>query len=387
MGKVNISYSELYNFYIELNNTLENTAKKFCCDRTTILSYLQEFNITKGKSVDKIVINKEELYDCYIVKDFSIDRCAEIFMCSPAVIIRRLRKYNIKKFLEFFTKDELYKEYILNNHTVSECMNIFGCTRWMIESRITKYGMYKPKEIIRRSDIYFEIPFDDLYNYYIVKNKTVKECALYFECSTGKINSEIKRYGIVKKKSYKSINKNELYEFYIIQNHSYKETAKKFVTSVPSIIRACRYYKIVKDRSLVANIARETKLRNHTYGKSKPEDGFYNYLCDKYGRENVFRQYRDKRYPFSCDFYIECLDTFVELNLFWTHGDSPFNINNLEHIKILNQWKERAKTRPHYLQAIETWTIRDPLKIKTAKDNNLKYIMYYKNDNLYDGRV
>lgn len=387
MGKINISYDELYEFYIVLGNTIEITATHFGCDSATIKNYLQEFHISKGRSLEKINIDKKELYNYYIVQNLSIEECAEIFRCSNPVIIRRLRKYGIKKQVEAFTEDELYMEYILNNHTVSECMEIFKCTRWMIESRITKFGMYKPKEMIRRAESRLNILFDDLYEYYIYDNHTKKESAKHFNCSVTRIGDLIHKYGIIKKKSYKSINKDELYNFYITENHSYKETAKHFMTSIPSISRACRYYGIKKDRSLVADISDRTKRINHTYGKSKPEDNFYNYLCEKYGSDNVFRQYEDDRYPFLCDFYIKTTDVFVELNLFWTHGGAPFDDKNPEHINTLKTWEKRGETHPHYLQAINTWTIRDPLKIKTAIKNNIKYVTYYNKDDLYDGRV
>ena len=387
MKRVEISYAELYEFYVELNNTLDKTAEHFNCAVAIIKSYLGEYNITKGRNINLISIDKNDLYNYYIIKGFSKEKCAKFFNCSVAVITRRLRVFGIKKQIEHFTKDELYNEYIVNNHTVSECMDIFKCSRWAIENKTTKYGIYKPKENVRHPGPFFTIPFNDLYDYYIEKGNTKEQCADYFGCSETKIGCEIKRYNIVKKKSYKSINKDELYNFYIVENHSYKETAKHFATSIPSISRACRYYGITKDKSAVAILSGETKLKNHTYGKSKPEDDFYKYLCSKYGDDNVFRQYKDKRYPFFCDFYIENIDTFVELNLFWTHGPSPFDCNNSEHVKILKDWEIKAVDHPHYTQAIKTWTIRDKFKIATAKKNNLNYLIYYNKDNLYDGRV
>ena len=121
---------------------------------------------------------------------------------------------------------------------------------------------------------------------------------------------------------------------------------------------------------------------------SQPEEDFYKYLCKKYGDEDIFREYNeDSRYPFRCDFYIKSIDTFVELNLYITHGIKPYVADDPECIKYLKLYEERAKAQSIYYSVIDNWTIRDVIKIKTAKDNNLKYVMYYKNDNLYDGRV
>lgn len=62
---------------------------------------------------------------------------------------------------------------------------------------------------------------------------------------------------------------------------------------------------------------RETKLRNKSFAKSKPEDELYEKLKEIYGNDNVLRNYRDKqRYPFNCDFYIKSSDMFIECNYF-----------------------------------------------------------------------
>lgn len=37
-------------------------------------------------------------------------------------------------------------------------------------------------------------------------------------------------------------------------------------------------------------------------------------------------------------------------------------------------------SRPSYLGAIEVWTVRDPLKRKTAEENNLNYLVFWDND-------
>ena len=57
------------------------------------------------------------------------------------------------------------------------------------------------------------------------------------------------------------------------------------------------------------------------------------------------------------------------------------NLNNLEialitnDIEKLNKWKQ--KNTKFYNNAIDVWTKRDQLKIKTAKDNNLNYKVFY----------
>lgn len=122
----------------------------------------------------------------------------------------------------------------------------------------------------------------------------------------------------------------------------------------------------------------ETKRTNGTFNTSKPEEALYEQLVNTYGKNNVLRNYKkDPRYPFRCDFYIRSKDLFIELNNHWTHGKHPFDPNNKEDLDKLLEWKEKSKVSAFYRQAIQTWTVRDPLKIKTAKDNKIHYICLY----------
>ena len=120
----------------------------------------------------------------------------------------------------------------------------------------------------------------------------------------------------------------------------------------------------------------ETKRKNGTMNTSKPEDICHKILTQLYGESNVERNWnKDSRYPFQVDFYIIPTDTFIECNFYWTHGKEPFDENNTEHVNILNEWK--TKETSGYKGAIDTWTVRDPLKFKTAQENNLNYLMFY----------
>ena len=124
----------------------------------------------------------------------------------------------------------------------------------------------------------------------------------------------------------------------------------------------------------------KTKKKNHTFNTSKPEEKGYKLLCDKYGIENVKRQYKSELYPFACDFYIQNLDLYIEFNFFWTHGGHKFDENNENDIKQLNEWKLKNENngRQMYNGGINTWTKSDPLKFETAKKNKLNYLAFYK---------
>ena len=122
----------------------------------------------------------------------------------------------------------------------------------------------------------------------------------------------------------------------------------------------------------------ETKKRNGSYGKSSFEDLFYQLVSDLITEKAIIPQYYDEeRYPFACDFYIPALDLFVEINAHPTHGGHPFDANSEADQRQLTKLIERQKTRPFYAAMIDVWTRRDPIKMKTAKDNDLNYICLY----------
>lgn len=121
-----------------------------------------------------------------------------------------------------------------------------------------------------------------------------------------------------------------------------------------------------------------TKKRNNSFNKSKPEQDFYTNLLKENINKTIYRQYKDNdRYPFYCDFYIKEDDLFIELNFHWTHGGRPYDPNDKECQEQLLDWQNKAKTSQFYKNAIYTWTVRDVLKAKVAKDNNLNYKVIY----------
>lgn len=119
-----------------------------------------------------------------------------------------------------------------------------------------------------------------------------------------------------------------------------------------------------------------TKKKNNSFNTSCVEQKLYEQLLEENKHKTIYRQYKDDRYPFYCDFYIAEDDLFIELNAHWTHGGMPFDENNPKCIEQLNSWKEKAKTSQFYAQAIETWTIRDVAKRRCAEKNklNIKFI-------------
>ena len=125
-----------------------------------------------------------------------------------------------------------------------------------------------------------------------------------------------------------------------------------------------------------------TKKKNGTLTSSSIEQKIKNEL--KKLNINYIPQYRSSLYPYSCDFYLPDYKLYIEIQGHWSHGKHPFDENNKHDIEILNKWKSKCKIinnkENQYYHAVDIWTIRDPLKRKTSKENNLNYIEIFSTD-------
>ncbi len=81
-----------------------------------------------------------------------------------------------------------------------------------------------------------------------------------------------------------------------------------------------------RSNSLEAHAKRhQTMKQNGTYGKSKPEDDFYEALCIQFGVVDVDRQVTIHKWPI--DFYVKSIDTYVQLDGVYWHGlDRPIEV-------------------------------------------------------------
>ena len=122
-----------------------------------------------------------------------------------------------------------------------------------------------------------------------------------------------------------------------------------------------------------------TKAKNGTWKTSLPEDTVHAILCDMYGFDDIIRQHRSNEYPFLCDFYIVSKDTYIEMNLNWTHGKHWYG-DGIDDAFVLGEWQRRSCLSKYYANAVETWTKRDVSKRRTAQKNNLNYLVFWKTD-------
>lgn len=124
-----------------------------------------------------------------------------------------------------------------------------------------------------------------------------------------------------------------------------------------------------------------SKKKNGTLHTSSHEKQIYEWLKEEFG--TVEKQYMDERYKnpstnlkFKCDFYLPEYDLFIEYQGTYHHGKEPFDEKNTQHQNILNEWKERSLKciNSDYVEAINVWTKKDPLKRKVAVNNKLNFL-------------
>lgn len=120
-----------------------------------------------------------------------------------------------------------------------------------------------------------------------------------------------------------------------------------------------------------------TKTQNGTLHISGVESVVEQRLKARFGESNVKTQYSSDVYPFYCDFYIVSLDLYIELNIHWSHGGHPYGYGESDDLQVMS-WQK--KQNPYYENAIQTWTVRDVLKIDTVRANHLNYLMFWRED-------
>ena len=76
------------------------------------------------------------------------------------------------------------------------------------------------------------------------------------------------------------------------------------------------------------------------------------------------------------------MDVYIEYQGTWTHGGHPYNPNDHNDVVQAEKWK--TKGTDYYTSAYNTWTIMDPHKRETAKQNNLRWYECWTENECYE---
>lgn len=293
--------------------------------------------------------------------------------------------------------EDIFDYYINQNHSKEETFQYFKISSSALSKAIDHFHIVKPRSlyVARAKTTNLERHGDENYNNIEQNKKTVRErynVDNVFQLDSVKLLSQetrLKRYGVRHAAQSPEIQQRTLSTHEAKYGMHYSKTEEYLTCCQETSLKNCgatHHMKTIQGKAKfdfkeIAHKAFETKKRNGTTNTSKPEQEFYEFLCSVFPENDIKREYKCERYPFHCDFYIESLDLFIELNLFFTHGETLYDKDNPEHAALLECMKQEAKTSDFYKNAIYIWTILDPLKYEYMIKNNLNHrICYNSND-------
>lgn len=309
---------------------------------------------------------KERLKDLFIIKNYSINEIASMLGKSRSQTRRYLKSAG------------LYKDELL----AKVCEERISMEKYGVKDpRRSKYSINKAKQSLiktygvdnpfKSKEIQKKISITNKERYGVERPAVLKETK-----EKAKITNQ-KKYGVdyyTQTKGFIEKTKETCIKRYGFDNpmknkeiklKAINTCIKKYGVGVPSMLPE------INEKAI------KTKLIKGNMSSSSEEVKIYNSLSSEF--DCIKRQYRSKEYPFLCDFYIQDTNTYIEYQGYWTHGKESraYDKNNIEHQRKLNKWIEKAKTSKAYVDAIKTWTVRDPLKRETAKKNNLNWLEFF----------
>jgi hypothetical protein len=370
---------DLVTLYIEENKTTRELAKYFNKTKDTILKWLHKYNIKKSKEIIRQSIERVQLEryggNYYRSKQYQ----AKKEQINQKRAITNLKKYGAttpagNKEIMQKTKNTCLSNIDENGLNVYQRARKKGVKTCLKKYGVTTYS--QTQECKNKTKDFFNKKYGiDAYTQAEEFKKKYREICLQ---KYGKSNyTQTKEFQIKTKQTKKEKYGDEYYNNRELAKQTcLKHFGKEYYTQTQAYIDKYCDKESIKLRQ---EKAYRTKKENGTFNVSKQEDKVSQLLLKKF--PNVIRQYRNELYPYDCDFYIPEQDLYIETNFFWTHGIhnkkvlGAFNKENLEHIAVLEKWKQ--KNTFFYKQAIYTWTDLDVRKLECFKKNNLNYKIFY----------
>ena len=250
---------------------------------------------------------------------------------------------------DMIDKEYLYELYIQQNKRRTEICQILGISTGMVDYYLRKYSIRKPQEL---------------------QNKLRKETSIQKYGSKISVNWEKAKKTYVEKYGVDNPGKSKQ-----CQEKAKQTNLKKYGNEHFSNTK--QFKQQMKDNyNIYQQKQNTTKTKNKSYNTSKIEDKIYELLKQKFGEQNIKRNYFCKEYPWKCDFYIQSKNLYIEYQGMWTHGNMPYT--NLEECLLqLEKWIEKSKQSNFYKNAIHTWTELDVRKRNWAKNKNLNWIEFF----------
>ena len=155
-------------------------------------------------------------------------------------------------------KELLFKLYISEAKTAKEISQILGISQTSVANYAKKYGFVRTPEEARTLAAKFntiKIDPKQLFQIYMVENKTVRQIAKIFNTSIDTVSANIAKHGFIKSREQVLISKNDMldidrekmHRLYIVDNKSAKDVAKILNVGITSVLRYAKKYNLTKD--------------------------------------------------------------------------------------------------------------------------------------------
>lgn len=233
--------------------------------------------------VDKL--NKDDLYYLYVTLNLPRYDVEKILGVSETMLKKALHKYGIIKSVDSMALNRC--KTILKKYGVDHYSKVKGFKKKVENTKLIRYG-------------------DKNYNNREKANKTCEE------------RYGASHYMLVPEfvEKFKQTNINKYGVPYPMQSEEIKNKLKNVMFQKYGTDNS------MKLKQTVIKI-HDAKLKNGTSSSSSDEEKINESLNKKF--KTVKRQYTSDKYPFSCDFYIEELDLYIEYQGFWSHGPQEYH--------------------------------------------------------------
>ena len=296
---------------------------------------------------------KEDIVYLYIELNISQKDICSFFNIGVTTFTRWKCGYSIKKQQNQIVKNRVAT--CQEQYSVTNTTKLLHVRQKMKASCLDKYGVEYPTQLTSTKD----------------KSKQTKKLKYGNENYNNiqKIQeTNLKKYGV---KCTLHSKKTEEY---------FKEKCGTIIPTKSEIIKEKTKATIIKNKRLnpnyqseVTNKINKTKKIHRSFNSSKDELIILNKIKEKYF--NVKYQYTSKKYPFACDFYIPELDLYIDYNGHWTHGNKPYDANDIDCVDLVNNW--RNKNTKYYNMAIYVYTDLDVRKRQISKKNKINRIEFF----------
>lgn len=170
-----------------------------------------------------------------------------------------------------------------------------------------------------------------------------------------------------------------------IHNNKYDYSKTKYINSREKVEITCPKHGSFKQIPAVhlqgCGCRKCFNEQNLNKNGSKQENFLHELLINKFG-DCILRNYKSTIYPFYCDFYIPERKLFIEYNGYYMHGNEWCDLRTSISQKRVENWT--SKNTPQYKKAIQTYCKDDVFKRKTAKKNNLNYVVLWNEQDIED---